>query len=300
MTPANGVPGADLRIGEWRVDAAGDQLIGPATTVKLEPRIMRLLQVLARRPGEVIPVAELLHEVWHDVVVTPESVYQAVAALRRALGDDGRTPKYIVSVPRKGYRLVARVVVTNDGPHHEERPPGAPRHRSLSPWWPAAAAGVVVIALLVASSVDRAAVSTGTPDAAPYESAATGPAIAGAPHRVLWVDDRPDNNRRERDALGVFGVEFSLALSTEEALERLQTERFDLIISDLRRPGDEQAGYTLLERLQAQGDATRFVVYTGGCTEEQRLEARRRGAIACTSKLSELMQSVMATLEAKR
>lgn len=70
---------------------------------------MRLLQYLAERSGQVVSIDELLDHVWSGVVVTPDSVYQAVASLRRMLGDDPRQPTYIATVPRLGYRMVAPV-----------------------------------------------------------------------------------------------------------------------------------------------------------------------------------------------
>ena len=70
---------------------------------------MRLLQCLARRAGAVVSIDELLDEVWAGIIVTPDSVYQAVASLRRSLGDDPKQPTYIATVPRLGYRMVARV-----------------------------------------------------------------------------------------------------------------------------------------------------------------------------------------------
>jgi transcriptional activator of cad operon len=51
----------------------------------------------------------LLNQVWSGVIVTPDSVYQAVASLRRLLGDDSKQPTYIATVPRLGYRMVATV-----------------------------------------------------------------------------------------------------------------------------------------------------------------------------------------------
>ena len=64
---------------------------------------------------------------------------------------------------------------------------------------------------------------------------------------VLWVDDRPNNNVHEREALEALGVQFVLAVSTDEALERIKQRPIDAIISDMGRPPDSQAGYTLLE-----------------------------------------------------
>jgi len=70
---------------------------------------MRLLLCLAERAGQVISIEDLLKRVWPDVTVSPDSVYQAVASLRRLLGDDPKEPTYIATVPRLGYRMVASV-----------------------------------------------------------------------------------------------------------------------------------------------------------------------------------------------
>jgi DNA-binding winged helix-turn-helix (wHTH) protein len=70
---------------------------------------MRLLLCLAEHAGEVVSIDDLLNQVWSEVVVAPDSVYQAVASLRRLLGDDPKKPIYIATVPRLGYRMVATV-----------------------------------------------------------------------------------------------------------------------------------------------------------------------------------------------
>lgn len=70
---------------------------------------MRLLVCLAEHAGEVVSIDDLLSEVWPAVTVTPDSVYQAVTSLRRLLGDDPKRPIYIATVPRLGYRMVAKV-----------------------------------------------------------------------------------------------------------------------------------------------------------------------------------------------
>lgn len=93
--------------------------------VRLDARTMRLLLELARRPGEVVSIQELLERVWAGVTVTPDSVYQAVASLRRILGDDPRRPRYIATAPRLGYRLVAEVSHQPDD-IRRVAPPGRP------------------------------------------------------------------------------------------------------------------------------------------------------------------------------
>ncbi len=70
---------------------------------------MRLLLCLAEHAGEVVSLDDLLNQVWSDVTVAPDSVYQAVTSLRRLLGDDPKQPTYIATVPRLGYRMVATV-----------------------------------------------------------------------------------------------------------------------------------------------------------------------------------------------
>lgn len=98
-----------FRIADVRVDPTVDQICKDGRTVKLEPKVMQLLITLAQRPGEVLSVEELLDLVWKDVVVSHDSVYAAVAALRRSLGDDPKNPRYIANVARRGYRLIASV-----------------------------------------------------------------------------------------------------------------------------------------------------------------------------------------------
>lgn len=105
-----------LRIGDWRLDAQTGQLARGEHVERLEARTLRLLQYLANRPGETVSVDELLDHVWSGVVVTQDSVYQAVTALRRLLGDDAKNPRYIATVPRLGYRLVAPVSAWTDEP----------------------------------------------------------------------------------------------------------------------------------------------------------------------------------------
>jgi transcriptional activator of cad operon len=132
--------GTSLRIGAWRVNPSSGQISREGETVRVEARSMRLLMHLAERAGQVVSIDELLEHVWTGVIVTPDSVYQAVTSLRRLLGDDAKQPAYIATVPRLGYRMVANV-----SPWVEEVPHPAPSQRSLL----APTAGILV-ALVVA------------------------------------------------------------------------------------------------------------------------------------------------------
>ena len=117
---------AAFRVGQWRIDPALDEISRGGTTVKLQPRNTRVLVCLAERAGDVVSVNELLDMVWKDLVVTQHSVYQAIAALRRALGDDPKSPTYIACVRRRGYRLVAPIRVVDAKTQYPPPPPAEP------------------------------------------------------------------------------------------------------------------------------------------------------------------------------
>jgi transcriptional activator of cad operon len=125
-----------LRIGDWRVDPVSGEISRGGQTARLETRALRLLLCLARRAREVVSIDELLNDAWAGVAVSQDSVYQAVATLRRELGDDSKEPRYIETVPRLGYRMVAQV-----GPWEE--PPVVSAETSRAGNGVALAAGMV-------------------------------------------------------------------------------------------------------------------------------------------------------------
>jgi TolB-like protein/DNA-binding winged helix-turn-helix (wHTH) protein/Tfp pilus assembly protein PilF len=103
------VPAQVLKVGEWSVDPALGEISSGGRVTKLDPLTMRLLLYFAANSGRVVALQELLDAVWPNVVVTPQSVYNTVAQLRRTLGDLAEAPTYIENIPRKGYRLIAKV-----------------------------------------------------------------------------------------------------------------------------------------------------------------------------------------------
>jgi transcriptional activator of cad operon len=135
-----------LQVGDWRVDPQLGQMTRGADSVRLEARTLRLLVYLANRAGETVGIEELLDQVWSGVVVTQDSVYQAVTTLRRLLGDDAKQPKYIVTVPRLGYRLIAPVRAASVEPALELPPPSV---RSWRLAWCVAAVLLVTISALL-------------------------------------------------------------------------------------------------------------------------------------------------------
>src|ERR1700675_523010 len=99
-----------LRVGDWTVEPALNQISAAGKTVKLEPKAMAALIYLANRPGQVVSREALLSAVWPGVVVGDDSLTQVVIKLRKALGDVPEKPAYIQTISKGGYRLVAPVV----------------------------------------------------------------------------------------------------------------------------------------------------------------------------------------------
>jgi transcriptional activator of cad operon len=151
-----------IRIGAWRVDPVSGEMSRDGEIVRLEIRALRLLVYLAERAGDIVSLDDLLRHVWPDVIVSAASVYQAVASLRRVLGDDAKEPTYIATVPRLGYRLVATVstetthVRRTEGPAVSATTPSEPARNRLMeqlrmrPWllWPV---GTLCLAVAVGS-----------------------------------------------------------------------------------------------------------------------------------------------------
>lgn len=113
---------------------------------------------------------------------------------------------------------------------------------------------------------------------------------------VLWVDDRPENNRYERQALEALGILVTTASSTEAALMALQQQSFDAIITDMGRPPDERAGYTLAERVQQMGVRLPMIIYAGSSNPKHRAESQRRGFFGNTNRPDELVVLVIKAL----
>jgi transcriptional activator of cad operon len=171
-----------LRIGAWCVDPTAGQISRDGETARVEVRTMRLLVCLAEHAGEVVSIDDLLAEVWSGVIVTPESVYQAVASLRRLLGDDARQPTYIATVPRLGYRMVAMVGPwPSDGGPPTPAPADGPTSRPRLMAGPMRAAGAALcLALVVAflfhgKAADDGHSATATPAPKPQKSIAVLP-----------------------------------------------------------------------------------------------------------------------------
>jgi DNA-binding winged helix-turn-helix (wHTH) protein len=101
--------GQDLRFGPFHFDVANRFLYRDGVALPLPPRAVGVLAVLLAQPGQVVSKQALLDEVWKDTNVTDTSLAEAVSLLRQAFGDDPQRGDFIQTVPRRGYRFVARL-----------------------------------------------------------------------------------------------------------------------------------------------------------------------------------------------
>jgi CheY-like chemotaxis protein len=113
---------------------------------------------------------------------------------------------------------------------------------------------------------------------------------------ILWVDDRPENNTYERQAFEAIGLRFTLALSTDEAFERLSQARYAAIISDMGRREGPREGYVLLDRMRKEGDRTPLFFYAASSAPEHKRETREHGGQGCTNNAQELFEMVTRAL----
>lgn len=99
-----------FRIGEFHhVEPLLNTVAGPAGTTRLEPKVMQVLVCLAAHAGQVVPKERLMRTVWPDTSVGDDVLTRCISELRRLFGDDAREPRFIETIPKSGYRLIAGV-----------------------------------------------------------------------------------------------------------------------------------------------------------------------------------------------
>lgn len=140
-----------FRLGDRRILPLQNRIDGPGGEARVEPRVMDVLLCLAGHAGEVVSRETLNREVWEGDAVTDHALTHCVSELRRVLDDDASAPRFIATVPKRGYRLVAAVEPLHD--NGEEDTAAGPRtttgRRRHGRWLTAA---IVVLALALGMS----------------------------------------------------------------------------------------------------------------------------------------------------
>jgi len=100
----------EIRFDGWHVDFASGEITKDGNTHRLQDQPLQILDELTLRHGEVVTREQLIARLWPTGVVEFDTgLNTAIRKLRSALGDDADTPRYIETLPRKGYRFIARV-----------------------------------------------------------------------------------------------------------------------------------------------------------------------------------------------
>lgn len=150
-------PSDRLRIGERIVDVPLREVtpVEGGEPVRITLKSLGVLLALAANPGKPVSRELLLEWVWPGTLPTDDVITQAITQLRKALGDERDRPRYIETIAKQGYRLVASVewlgdsgepvAVRTTAEHVAVPAAAAPSRARPRWWWPALAAGAVVL-----------------------------------------------------------------------------------------------------------------------------------------------------------
>jgi DNA-binding winged helix-turn-helix (wHTH) protein len=100
-----------IHFGDFAIDPHAGELFKKGTKIKLQQQPFQVLAILLERPGDLVTREELRHRIWpaDTFVDFDHSLNTAVKKLRQALGDGSQKPRYVETLPRKGYRFLGTV-----------------------------------------------------------------------------------------------------------------------------------------------------------------------------------------------
>ncbi len=132
--------------GRWRISPQTNRVFDGEVEHQIPDKFMQVLMVLIERPG-VVSRRELFDAVWPETVVVEESLTRVISGLRKLFDDDPSSPRVIETIPKKGYRLLARVEKITTDPAAPERRAEAPNRTARARiLWPVLAVVAVLIA----------------------------------------------------------------------------------------------------------------------------------------------------------
>lgn len=130
-------PSRVIRFDAFELDAAKGELRKAGVSLRIHPQPFRVLLLLAEHSGQTVTREEIRHSLWGDntFVDFERGINFCINQIRAALGDDAEKPRYLETVPRRGYRFVAPVTVgaTSISPAVEERVGLPPSRQALGP-----------------------------------------------------------------------------------------------------------------------------------------------------------------------
>ena len=123
--------GSVFEFGDVRVEPEAFRVLKAGHPMAMEPKAIDLLVFLIECRGRLVEKQELLDAVWKDTTVTENAMTRVVAQLRKALGDPAAEPRYIETVPTRGYRFIAPVRLVDAS--LAATVPSVPETRPLAP-----------------------------------------------------------------------------------------------------------------------------------------------------------------------
>jgi len=131
--PSSAAKSPRYRFGPFELDPAEGSLLKNATRVRLQDLPYRLLVMLVERPGEIITREEVRQRLWPDntFVEFDNSLGVAIRKVRDSLNDDAESPRYVETIPRRGYRFVAPVTVQDPNVPAVPAQPAGKGHEGL-------------------------------------------------------------------------------------------------------------------------------------------------------------------------
>ena len=114
---------APFRIGDRLVTPAANEIDG----ARVDSKAMDVLMALAEAAPAVVSNTTLLERIWPNVLVVDNVVHQAIAQLRKVLGDDAHEPRYVETIPRRGYRVIAEIAFESIAANGENGQPTTTR-----------------------------------------------------------------------------------------------------------------------------------------------------------------------------
>src|ERR1700732_1644894 len=108
-------PTSVVRFGAYEVSLQSGEVRKAGMKIRVQQQPLKLLEILLERPGEVVTREELRSRVWADESFGDfdQAVNIAIAKLRSALGDAAENPRFIETLPKRGYRFIADVSVVD-------------------------------------------------------------------------------------------------------------------------------------------------------------------------------------------
>ena len=125
--------GRGFRLDVWTAEPSLNRLSRHGVAIRVEPKVMDVLSELAAHAGKAVPKEEIIRAVWGREHLAESILTRAVAELRRHLEDDAHAPRFIETIPKRGYRLIAPVVFFADADVDDDADPSpAQRWRGAS------------------------------------------------------------------------------------------------------------------------------------------------------------------------